>query len=64
MNRTQSRKLIWNSVIYGTAFAAALLVAAFIRPAQELPGPIASASLGQPVAETTPAKSVAEAKIR
>jgi len=60
MTRMLPRKLIWNGVIYGMAFAAALLISALLQPAQELNTIVATASIDQPMAETTPANSVAE----
>jgi hypothetical protein len=63
MTRTQTRRLVWNGVIYGMSFAVALFVAALLQPAHELPTPIATASIDQPIAETTPATSIAEINI-
>ena len=51
---------MWNGVIYGMAFATALMIAAVFQPAHELKAPIAAASIDQPMAETTPANSLAE----
>lgn len=47
-------------MIYGMSFAVALIVAALLQPAHELKEPITTASIDQPIAETTPATSVAE----
>ncbi|MDH3232032.1 MAG: hypothetical protein OEQ29_00780 [Alphaproteobacteria bacterium] len=63
MTRILSKKLMWNGVIYGMAFATALMIAAVFRPAHELKAPIATASIDHPIAETTPANSVAEVVI-
>ena len=63
MTRKLARKLMWNGVIYGAAFGLALLVAALIDY-RDGGGPLASAVIDHPIAETSPATSVAEADIR
>ena len=58
-----TKRLMWNGVIYGMSFATALMIAALFRPAHEMATPITTASIDQPIAETTPASSLAEAII-
>jgi hypothetical protein len=62
MTRLQTKRLVWNGVIYGMAFATAMMVTALLQPPQDFRAP-ATASIDQPVAETMPARSVAEAVI-
>jgi len=58
MTRWQKKFLLWNGVIYGFSFATALVVAALLRPAHEMPTNIAA--LDAPAAATSPVGSVAE----
>jgi len=61
MTRSQKTFLLWNGVIYGFSFATALVVAALLRPAHELPKTIENlAALDAPAAATSPVGSVAE----
>jgi hypothetical protein len=62
MTRLQTRRLVWNGVIYGMAFATAMMVTALLQPPQDLRAPM-TASIDEPVSETTPARSVAEVVI-
>jgi hypothetical protein len=59
MTRLQTRRLVWNGVIYGMAFASALMVSAFLQPPQDLKAPL-TASIDEPIADTAPATSLAE----
>jgi len=64
MTRVQTHRLVWNGVIYGTAFAAAMLITAFMEPPLKIEGATATLLSPHPVAQISQPVVATKAALR